>query len=162
MTERNKSNLVEIYEAVAAMEMVVDGQNVTGFGPSEALDAVPNAYLPARLLTPISRFSENTGIAGSTWNVSMGSTVNRVDWQVNELFLYEPMNATIGIKAIAGPLLEYCVTFLQTIANGGLVLPVNAVVTNVSFRPDVIEYPLFSGHAFYGVATTILIMEKIP
>lgn len=156
------SKIVESYKAIAKMELYVEGMAVKGFAPNELPNSVTTAILPIRLLTPISRFSGQVGNTATTWNVSYGSGVNRVDWQITELFLWEAVNQNVGIKAMSDPLLNYCVQYLDTIAAGGLVLPDNSVVTNVSFRPDIVEYPIFSGHGFYGVVTNISLMEKIP
>lgn len=156
------SQILASYDAIADMELVVDGKEVRGFRPADLPNAITTAQLPVRLLTPISRFANQTGITGTTWNVSGGSNVNRVDWQVVELFLWEAVNQNVGLRAMSQPLLKYCVTYLDTLAAGGLALPVNSIVTNVTFRPDVVEYPIFSGHGFYGVVTILSLMEKIP
>lgn len=158
----SSSKVVECYNALAAMELFVDGISVKGVRPSELPSSVQTAHLPLRLLTPISRFAGPVGTTATTWNVSRGSGVNRVDWFITELFLWEAVNQNVGIKAMSDPLLKYCVAYLDTLAAGGLQLPENVVVTAVSFRPDVIEYPIFSGQPFYGVVTSITMMEKIP
>lgn len=158
----SSSGILQSYQALAEMELVIDGKAVRGYAPDELPSAIQTAHLPVRLLTPISRFSNQAGVTGTTWNVSNGSGVNRVDWQITELFLWEAVNQTVGIRAVSEPLLKYCVAYLDTLAAGGLQLPVNSIVTNVTFRPDIVEYPIFSGHGFYGVITNISIMEKIP
>lgn len=158
----SNSKLLESYKAIAGMELVIDGVPVKGIAPEDLPNSITTAVLPVRLLTPISRFSGQVGATGTTWNVSYGSGVNRIDWQITELFLWEAVNQNVGIKAMSGPLIKYCTNYLEVLASGGLQLPVNSVVTNVTFRPDVVEYPIFSGHGFYGVITNITLMEKIP
>jgi hypothetical protein len=158
----SSSKVLECYNAIADMEVIIDGKVVDGVRPNALPSSVQTAHLPLRLLTPISRFAGPAGTTATTWNVSKGSGVNRVDWFVTELFLWDAVNQNVGIRAVSDPLLKYCATYLDVLAIGGLVLPDNCVVTSVSFRPDVIEYPLFSGQAFYGVVTNITIMEKIP
>jgi len=158
----NKSRVLESYNALAAMELTIDGVAVKGIAPEDLPNAIVTAVLPVRLLTPISRFSGQVGNTGTTWNVSYLPINSVDDWQITELFLWEAVNQNVGIKAMSGPLIKYCTNYLEVLASGGLQLPVNSVVTNVSFRPDVIEYPIFSGHGFYGVITNITLMEKIP
>lgn len=156
------SQIKEIYAAFASLSITLGTKVVTAKQPSELPNTIPSANLPLRLLTPISRFSNNFGISDTTWNSGLGSQVNQVTWTITDLFLYDAINTQIGVKALTDPLIDYAKEYLNQAANGGIDLPGNCWVDQISLRPDVIEYPLGSGNFYYGVVAIVRVTEKIP
>lgn len=155
------SQIKAIYTAFANMDVAIDGNTIPVKKPEQLPDSIQTAQLPVRLLTPLRPFLPDYS-RSSSWNTSEGSSVNRVDWTIIDIFLYDAMNQRIGIKAHADSLIDYCVAYIDAMNDGSLVLPNNTMITNWTTRPDVINYPIGSNSWYYGVYCYHSILEKIP
>lgn len=155
------SQIKEIYQAISDMDIVLNGAVVPVKKPSELPNSIQTANLPVRLLTPIHQFIPGF-ITSDNWNAGLGSGIVQATWNVVDIFLYEPVNQTIGVRALTDPLIDYCKIYIDAMNAGELALPNNVVNLNYIMRPDIINYPLGGATFYYGVYTYHTILEKIP
>lgn len=157
-----RSVIQDVYAAISELELVLDDKILTCAKPSSVPNTITTAHLPLRILTPLSRFSNQFSTAGNSLNPNQGSGVNNVFWTITELFLLSPISQGSGIRFQNDMLVDYCAEFYYRIGNGYLNMPTNTWINNVTFRPDVIEYPIGSGQFYFGVVGIFTISEKIP
>jgi len=157
-----RSVINQIYDAFATLAIEVGGNEITCVEPNSMPNSLTTAHLPIRMLTPISRFTQQFANANNVFNVGEGSTVNEVSWTITDLFLYQTIAQNTGIRFKNDPLIEYCQDYLEKLADGALELPQNVWIQQTILRPDVIEFPLLSGNFFIGVVGLFIVSEKIP
>jgi hypothetical protein len=157
-----RSKISEVYDAFASLPITIGDNDIICFEPSKIPNTITTAHLPLRMLSPISRFTQQFANASNVFNVGLGGTVNQIFWTITDLFLYQPISQNIGIKAKNDVLIEYCTDYFEKLASGALELPDNIWIENVVMRPDVIEFPLLSSNFFVGVVGLFTISEKIP
>lgn len=152
------SQLSEIYNSLSEMDVTLNSEVVKVKKPSELPSSINTAILPIRLLTPIQQFNPQLG-ESSTWN-AFGNNVVQVNWFITDMFLYDAVNQTIGIRALSDPLVDYCAAYLDTLNSGVLDLPVSTMLRSYNFVPDIINYPLGGQNFYYGVYVYLNFLEK--
>lgn len=157
-----RSVIQEVYDAMSALELKIDEKILTCAKPSAVPNTITTAHLPLRILTPLSRFSNQFAAASNSFNPNQGSGVNNIFWTITELFLLTPISQGSGIRFQNDILVEYCVEYYDKLGAGALKLPNNVWIENANFRPDIIEYPIGSGQFYFGVVGIFTISEKIP
>lgn len=151
------SNILTIYDELAATSISVDGTSVTAKDADQLPNRVASADLPVRLITPISEFGSDNSISTSIWNTSGGSAVREVTWVIQDVMLWKPVTQETGVKAWAKSLVDYqkqYLTMLESLSLSG------AVKVDVSMSATIIEYPLLSGNFYAGVRATLNVKEK--
>lgn len=157
-----RSVINEVYDAFSELPITVNETDITCMEPNKVPNSLTTAHLPIRLLTPISRFTQQFANAANVFNVGQGSTVNEVTWTITDLFLYQTVSQNLGIRFKNDALIEYCQDYLEKLSNGQLILPQNVWIQQTIMRPDIIEFPLLSGNFFVGVVGLFILSEKIP
>ena len=158
----SRSVIQDVYDAISELQLELNDKLLNCTAPSALPNTITTAHLPLRILTPLSRWNTTYVVAPNTFNPSQGSTVNQLFWTITELFLLTPVAQGSGVRFQNDLLVEYCAEYFQKLSEGNLALPDNTWLENVTFRPDVIEYPLGSSSFYFGVIGTFTISEKIP
>jgi len=151
------SNILTIYDQIAATSITVNGTAVTVKDADQLPNRVASADLPVRLLTPLSGFGAEGAQSSSVWASSGGSSVRQVEWIIYDLLLWQPITLDVGVKAWAKELLAYSRQYFDML--GSLELT-GAVRLDANLTHSVIEYPLLSGVLYGGVRATLTIREK--
>lgn len=155
------SQIVELYAALAASSVTVNGKAVAVKGPESLPSKLDTAVLPVRLLTPISQFLPQN-VSSAVWAAPGSSVVTQLTWSLADLMYWKPLAQGEGIRAVADDLVVYMreyTTMLQ-----GLVMPAvgsTMWIANVGMQASVLEYPIYSEQFYYGVAATLTVTEKI-
>lgn len=157
-----RSVIQNVYDAISELELTIGERILTCAKPSSVPNIITTAHLPLRILTPLSRFSNQFAMAANSFNPNEGSGVNNIFWTITELFLLTPISQGSGIRFQNDALVEYCAEFFEKLGDGSLQLPTNTWIQNVTFRPDIIEYPLGTGQFYFGVVGVFTISEKVP
>lgn len=159
-----ESAISNIFDSFKAMDVKIGSSTVT----CHALDEVQNVYqtatLPVRILNPITRFSAASpfNYTNSTWNTGAGSTVNEMTWTIFDILLYAPINQTLGVRSVTGPIISFVKDYMLKMSNGSLVLPQNCWVRDITSRLEVLEYPIGSNNFYFGAIISTQVGEKIP
>ena len=153
------SQIKSVYTALANMDVTIDSAVVDVKKPNELPNSINTAILPVRLLTPIQQFTPGI-LRSEGWNGALGSTVIQLNWSITDIFLYSTVAQNIGIKALADPLVDYCVAYVDAL-NNTLSIPSNLMISNYQIRPDIINYPLGGATFFYGVYVYLNLLEKM-
>lgn len=154
------SQIQAVYTALTNMDVSIDSKVIKVKKPSELPNSIQTASLPIRLLTPIQQFVPGF-MQSDSWNSSLGSGIVQVNWTITDIFLYDAVNQTIGIRALTDPLVDYCANYIEAMNDGSLVLPSSIQIKNYTARPDIINYPLGSNFWYYGAYVYHNILEKM-
>lgn len=148
------ASLAEIYEALAGLDVAINGSTVPVRYLSALPDTVTAAGLPLRLLLPTP--PQGTDVDSFTI-ADFGSKNAVVDWRVTDLMLLAPTRLGEGLGGVAATLSGYAQAYLDAIrANHTLGLTATGVLkAQVDIRP--FEYPSYSDHWYYGVAVVLTI-----
>lgn len=151
------SNILTIYDELAASTVVVGGTTLQVKDADELPNRVNDADLPVRLLTPLSELGADGGSSDTVWLAQLGSGIRQIRWIIHDIMLWQPIALDVGVKAWAKELLAYQAQYyvmLETLSLSGV------VGLNVSTSAQVIEYPAMSGNFYAGVRATLTIDEK--
>lgn len=95
--------LSELYAAIAAAEVEVNGEDVAGTPLDELREYQPSAHLPCRLVLP---FGRQRAIDRLAFDLGRsGPSVTQ--WQVTDLLLYSAVAEGEGLNEAAEPLVAY-------------------------------------------------------
>jgi len=141
------SNLDGILDALEAMS--ISGYSYTVLRGSTLKNVVDIATTPCRIISAI-------GVQSSqTRRLTFGSgAVMRTEWTIQDTALIRPASLGIGLMDIAPTLEGYLAAYHEAIRT---VFAGNSawVVTDVSLRSQVLEWPAASGQYFDAVVATI-------
>jgi hypothetical protein len=146
------SNLLAIYDALAALPLTFDGQPLPVYLPDDLPSAIHNAHLPARLL-----LSGRSTVQSMT-PLTMSGARSAVLWLVTDLFLFAPIAQGRAVGDAASALARYESAYLSTLRPRLLLTP-NAVITQVLAQAGAFAYPDGSSTRFSGVEARLLVRE---
>lgn len=158
------SDISGIYDAFAATTVSVGGEACTVKDADELPQSLTTAVLPMRLLSPFDPFAGDNAASETVYAAQSGSGYYTVLWQLSDLMYYEAVNQRIGVKSVAKDLLGYMADYADMLSDTTrLSMPTStdAVVGDVSFVADILEYPLGSQHYFFGVRVSMTVSEDI-
>lgn len=141
------SNLDGILDALEAMS--ITGYSYTVLRGSTLKSVVDIATTPCRIISAI-------GVQSSqTRRLTFGSgAVMRTEWTIQDVALIRPASLGIGLMDIAPTLEGYLAAYHEAIRS---VVASNSawVITDVSLRSQVLEWPAASGQFFDAVVATL-------
>lgn len=141
------SNLDGILDALEAMS--ITGYSYTVLRGSTLKSVVDIATTPCRIISAI-------GVQSSqTRRLTFGSgAVMRTEWTIQDTALIRPASLGIGLMDIAPTLEGYLAAYHEAIRS---VVASNSawVITDVSLRSQVLEWPAASGQFFDAVVATL-------
>jgi hypothetical protein len=141
------SNLDGILDALEAMS--ISGYSYTVLRGSTLKTVVDIATTPCRIISAI-------GVQSSqTRRLTFGSgAVMRTEWTIQDVALIRPASLGIGLMDIAPTLEGYLAAYHEAIRS---VVASNSawVITDVSLRSQVLEWPAASGQYFDAVVATL-------
>lgn len=141
------SNLDGILDALEAMS--ITGYSYTVLRGATLKSVVDIATTPCRIISAI-------GVQSSqTRRLTFGSgAVMRTEWTIQDVALIRPASLGIGLMDIAPTLEGYLAAYHEAIRS---VVANNSawVITDVSLRSQVLEWPAASGNFFDAVVATI-------
>lgn len=95
--------LTDLYAAIGAAEVAVNGSPVPGMPLDELREYQPDAHLPCRLLLPFGQ-RRATDRLSFDYGRSGPSTTQ---WHVTDLLLYKAIGSGAGMIEVAEPLVQY-------------------------------------------------------
>jgi hypothetical protein len=141
------SQLDNILDALQAM--TITGYSYTVLRGSTLKNVVDIATTPCRIISAI-------GVQSSqTRRLTFGSgAVMRTEWTIQDVALIRPASLGIGLTDIAPTLEGYLAAYHEAIRS---VVASNSawVITDVSLRSQVLEWPAASGSFFDAVVATL-------
>ncbi len=141
------SQLDNILDALQAM--TITGYSYTVYRGSTLKNVIEIAQTPCRIISAI-------GVQSSqTRRLTFGSgAVMRTEWTIQDTALIRPASLGIGLMDIAPTLEGYLAAYHEAIRS---VVASNSawVITDVSLRSQVLEWPAASGSFFDAVVATI-------
>jgi hypothetical protein len=149
------TQLTAIYNALAAIDVTVNGVTPRVFNFDNLKAEIHTAELPCRLLLPM---GERLG--GEASVISMGGH-GSVPWTICDLMLWSPIAQGRGIKEHPGALVAYMEAYVNTMQQHMKLLrsPVTATVEKI--RPDagLFSYPVNTETWYYGVECIVTVRE---
>ena len=159
------SVILDIYDAVSAMTVLVGGESPTVYGLTGIPNGVANADLPCRILLDLANGGEGQSMQFHTVNSGIGGGgAQYVDWSIRDLMLLKPQGLGVGNREVAATLVAYTGAYVDAArANRNLIATDTneASFTELSVSPGVYEYPVESGIFHWGVMATSTIREII-
>lgn len=147
------SELLAIYDAIAALDIAIDGSvipvdNLSGLRPS-----VPSSDLPRRVLHPY-----NGRLDGSSGFPTLGlDPISTAQWVISDLFLLCPQGQS-DIADLTPDLVQYMAVYADAVRHIRCPTDLSAI-TSVRFRPGLDEYPQGSGVRYFTVTVALTIEE---
>ncbi|MCA9940554.1 MAG: hypothetical protein KC418_18075, partial [Anaerolineales bacterium] len=144
------SQLLDVYAALAAQVVTVDGVDV----PADDLHQVRNAYerpdLPRRLLLPPGA-NEGSGVVEFT---PLTFSQIQVTWRITDLLLWQAQGQGQGIAEVLPNLTAYIAAYAEMLRS--LKRPTSrTAVTGFSPAADVYEWPAGSNQWYWGVRCVV-------
>jgi hypothetical protein len=147
------SNLMGIYDALAAVQVPVNGVIVPVRNVDELPESVAAADCPVRLLMP---WSERTGTNAVSF-VTFGGMAQS-DWTIVDLLLLRPAQAGKLETASAG-VVRYMQDYATAINRVRALSQFAQVLGPVRFAPGVGAYPTGGAAQWFGVEVTLTVRE---
>lgn len=145
------SELLAIYDALAAVQVPVDGAIVRVKNVTELPESVAAADCPVRLLMP---WGERTGTSAMSV-ISLGG-MSQAEWQIVDLLLLRPAQADklkTAAAAVVRYMRDYSIALARTRTLAGAV-----ILNPVKLTSGVGEYPK-GGPAWFGVEASLTVRE---
>ncbi len=152
----SNSQILSIYDTIAALSITVGTKTPTVFDLDELPNTADSVRLPTRLLMPLGAFADAGGARDMRF-VTLDSITNTT-WTIRDLCLWQTVGAGIGYKTIIPVLVEYAGLYLDALrANRQMTSA--AWVQRASVQPSVVEWPEGSDRMFYAIDATIEVAE---
>ena len=145
------SQLRAIYEAVAAVNVQIDGATVTAWTPYTLQNKVNAAALPLRILTPITSVEDGSNMAAITLDRGVGTAT----WRIEDLCLLAPAASGRGLIEFAGVLVDYQAEYTSRMLQDAQLMR-GGRVTGVSSDAGTYSYV---GVDYFAVKMTLLVAE---
>jgi hypothetical protein len=151
------SVISSVYTALAAVTVTTtSGKTPTVYGLSTLLESINTANLPCRLLLPL---GDNPGEGREGQFINIGTTVV-INWQVNDLMLWQASEQGLGLRQFAPELVDYCGKYVDAMRT--FKCPVaNTSLEGIYVVPGEYEWPRGSGRYFAGVLSQLQIKEVL-
>ena len=147
------SALLAIYDALAAVQVPVNGVIAPVRNVTDLPESVVAGDCPVRLLMP---WGERTG--GNTESFLSLSGMAQADWTIVDLLLLRPSQAG-KLETASEAVVRYMQDYATAI-NGRRALTQTAqVLGTVRFNPGVGAYPAGGSALWYGVEVTLTVRE---
>lgn len=150
------SRLADIFAALAALPVNVNGASVPAYG----LDALPNsvaaAALPCRLLLPLGTRVEGRSVSFTTVG-NAGVVVPQ--WRITDLLLWKPTAQGRGLNDVAPDLIAYMAAYVDALRSTRRFA--GAEVIDAAFEPSVYTYPAGGTKDYWGVEVVLQIKEIV-
>ena len=147
------SQLDNILDALQAM--TITGYSYTVYRGSTLKNVIDIANTPCRLLTAIGVQSARTD------RLTFGSgAVMKTEWTIQDIALIRPASLGIGLSDVAVTLEGYLAAYHQAVRSA---VDGNSrwLITDVSVRSQVLEWPAASGNFFDAVVATLTVADII-
>lgn len=147
------SQLDNILDALQAM--TITGYSYTVYRGSTLKNVIDIANTPCRIITAIGVQS------GRTDRMTFGSgTVMKTEWTIQDIALIRPASLGIGLSDVAVTLEGYLAAYHQAVRSA---VDGNSrwLITDVSVRSQVLEWPAASGNFFDAVVATLTVADII-
>jgi len=157
-----------IYDNLDATNVVVTKQDGTTANAAVSdADELPQqlhtAHLPIRLLWPNDPYGGDNAASTTVFHAQSGSSYYNLTWTITDLLYYIPVGQGLGNKLSAKNLIKYIADYMDMLSDSSRfsITTGDAVIADVRAEVDVLEYPLGSGHWFWGVRVTLTVDETI-
>jgi hypothetical protein len=152
------SEITSIYDALEAKSVTTTGGDTPDvYDLDELKNSIPSSDLPIRLLLPVGDDTKGDGRSGVF--IAIGTTM-AIDWQVNDLMLWQPLGQGEGLREYAPELVDYCGKYLDAMRT--FKCPTNnSSLTDVYMSPGIYEWPMGSGVMYAGVLCQLTIKEVL-
>jgi len=151
-------SLKAIYTAVGNLSISANGKTPLTRTLSDPKNGVDTADLPVRLMLL------SSGRRGSGQNyhyIDISQNVANVTWTIVELMLWEPVGQNMGIHDKDPHLADWMSNYGAALL--GLGGPTKMWrLQSASFAPGVYEWPIGTSRRFFGVETTLTVLEVDP
>lgn len=152
------SQITAVYAAIAGMTVTTTGgKTPTVYNLSSLMNSVETAHLPCRLMLPI---GNNPGDGREGQYIAIGTTMT-VDWQINDLMLWQTSQQGLGLQEFAPQLIDYCGKYMDAIRSVGKAPASNCTLTSISLTPGEYNWPAGSDKWFSGVLCQLTIHEVL-
>lgn len=145
--------VLELYAALAAMPVLLDGQPVPVFDLDALPASVQTAHLPCRLLLPLSARGE----ARAVTPIAFAGAQTRIAWALTDLFLLLPAGQGRGLAEAAPALARYQSAYLDAL-RAHVPLLGGVTIESATLDPGVFTYPE-SGASYYGVEAALVLAD---
>lgn len=144
------SVIADIYTAIAAITVTVDGKTPQAYGLAEAKNSYASGDLPVRILMSLSGGLQGQEMRFETISGSNPATGNQqnINWQVEELMLWLPQGQGRGGQQVTPALVEYAGKYIDAVRPVRLI-GTRASVENLSVDVGIFAYP-DQGTLYYG------------
>lgn len=152
------SKLIDIYDAIEAKTVTTtSGKTPTVYNLDALPKSISTAILPCRLLLPIGNESGD-GREGKF--VAIGTSMT-VDWQINDLMLWQSSQQGLGLEEFAPEIMDYCAKYMDMVRTLKAPTTTDTSLELVSVTPGMYEWPIGSGKWFSGVLCQLTIKEHL-
>jgi hypothetical protein len=147
------SQLDNILDALEAMS--ITGYTYTVYRGSTLKDVIEIAHTPCRIISAIGVQSSRTD------RLTFGSgAVMRTDWTIQDTALIRFASLGIGLRDVAVSMEGYLAAYHQAVRSA---FDANSrwLITDVSLRSQVLEWPAASGNFYDSVVVTLTVTDII-
>ena len=154
------SQIRAIYQAVAALPLVVPQPGGNLVPPAYTLEAAPRqveaAMLPCRVIMPYTPRGE-----GRDWSFIALGTLAKVTWRVSDMLLWRPIASGLGPEDVAGVLIDYVGHAADVLRQHRSLGLAQTHITGARYTYGTFFYPEQSDSAFLGVTIELDIEEVL-
>lgn len=154
------SQLLAIYDAIAAMSVSAGGVTPQVWDVDEVRDSVHTAHLPVRILLPHGEFAGGGALGQGFRPVTLDS-IARGTWLITDLCLWRPVGQGLGTRDIGDVLVEYCGAYATALVTRGRGTTHQSFINGWDIAAGVYAFPESSGNWFWGVRAVVQVDEII-
>lgn len=149
------SQIVAIYNAIAAVEVTIDSEPILGRLLEDANTVVNST--PVRIISPLSDKNEAKGVARMT----LGNQ-SQADWTITDLLLYKLTTDGSGLEHSMYWLVKYLGAYVDALrTNYKLGFVRHVAITNIDVEIGVYRYPINGDKFYHGAKATLTVHEII-
>jgi hypothetical protein len=144
------SMLTDLYTAIAAGSVTVEGTAITGTALADLREYQPDAHLPVRLMLPFGRggVADNLDFVGSLTRGAVGT------YRVTDLFLYKAVPEGESLKDAAEVLVTYRDDYAEMVLGLSATLDSCYMVQSLDMQTGV---QVWDGVAYFGVEAVLTV-----
>lgn len=155
------SQLLSIYDAIAAMSVTAGGQTPTVWDVDDIRDSVQTGHLPVRILLPHGDF-RGGGSGGQAFRpITLTNSISKGTWNIVDLCLWRPVGQGLGMRDIGPTLVEYCSAYVTALVGINRGTTYQSYLTGWEIAAGVYAYPEPSDNWFWGVRAVVQVDEII-
>lgn len=154
------SQILSIYDALAAKTFTVDGKSVTAKDIHETPNAIESAGMPVRMLNFMDIDIDETATSDVIWGANSGSGLAVVNYRIVDKLFIAPLAQGLGSRQFATLQAQYMTDYQTMLADDTSLSGYGVNSMRMTCRTTPINFPIGSDRWYFGVTMLLDIVEK--